>query len=742
MTTRVRPVDIRTEMSEAFYEYSLSVITSRAIPDVYDGLKPVQRRILYAASEKNLRSTAQHRKSATLVGEVIGKYHPHGDSAIYDALVRMAQSHTMRYPLIDPQGNFGTIDDPPAAMRYTECRLARAGELLVDGIDESTVGMVPTFDGTTEEPERLPAAFPNLLANGTQGIAVGMSTSIPPYNLGEIIDLALWALDHPTVSPTKWPKDIVPAPDFPTGGVIICNEACRSAVLTGKGKITIRSSVAVETVDSRPALVYTELPYQVSADSVMETVGNWIAAKTETEIVDIRNQTSARTGLRVVFVLQPEADPDAVIRRLWRSTRLQSVYPVNAFSLSDGVPALLGVAHMLKQYLDGRLKVVELRTRHRLRSAELQLEKIEGLRIAAANLDEVIALIRASPTLPDAERALAARFDLTKVQTQAVVALRLGRLTGLSIAALDTEANELQVLVGILGDILADKTRLRAVVGRELIEARELLDDGRRSALADEAGRRLHVPTVTAQVDASGTVRVGSQNAELGQGLWTIVGPEDQRFCAALRTAEIASVRPRTGSLPAPVVWAGPRPQGVLVLFKNGRLRRVPLDGAGPWKVTPPKNNPPVVSAIVDYNDPFSALFVVSANGYLLKFPKGGLMKGGRLQAAIRLGSDDRTVAICDTATGGYVVLLTDAGKLFAVAERQVATSGRGNRGRRTRFGRLAGAVCAPSDGLLRVSNANPGASAINVPVSSILESTNVGVAVTGATRLALVELE
>ena len=742
MTTRVRPTDLRTEMSDAYFEYAKSVITARALPDAYDGLKPVQRRILYAASSKKLGPAAQHRKSATLVGEVIGNFHPHSDGAIYDALVRMAQPHSLRYPLIDGQGNFGTIDDPAAAMRYTECRLTKAGEMLTREIGQDTVDVLTTFDGSRTEPTVLPAAFPNLLANGGQGIAVGMATNIPPYNIGELVDLALWALDHPTVSSTKWPKEIVPAPDYPTGGVIISDSGCRDAVLTGRGRITVRATVTVEDSGGHSALAFTELPYQVSADSVLEAVGKSIAEKTEPDVIDVRNETSARTGLRVVLVLRSGADAPSVLKRLWRSTKLQQTYSANAYALVDGVPECRGVAYMLKRYLDGRVNVVERRTKYRLREAERKLEQVEGMRTAAANIEEVVRLIRNASTVPEAKAALARRFEMTPVQTQAVMDLSLGRLTGLSVTALDAQAEELGGSVRGLEELLGSRANLRAVVGDELKQARDVLDDGRRSALADKDGVLLHVPTVTAQVDASGTVRTGTRDASRGQGLWTIVGPGDTPFCAALANAEIASVRPIPGEMAAPVLWAGHRPPALLVLFANGRMRRVELAGVGPWKVVPPKGRPFVTSATPDLANPFSALFVVTAKGYILKFPKRDLIEGSRLQSVIRLGTDDRARAICDTATGTTLVLLTESGNLLAVMEARVPDSSRGNRGRRTAFGPLSGAVCVPSGGLVRVSNENAGASAVTVPVAGILTAGKKGLRVKGgATRLVSVDL-
>ena len=361
-----RAVDINDEMAKSFVEYAMSVIVSRALPDVRDGLKPVQRRIIYAMDDMGVGPRSAHRKSATVVGEVIGKYHPHSNDSIYDALVRMGQSFSLRYPLVHPQGNFGTTDDPPAAMRYTECRLAELAAVLLDGIDEDTVDFADNFDGSESEPVVLPARFPNLLVNGCQGIAVGMATNIPPHNLDEIVEACLFGLEHPDAGPEEY-LSIVKGPDFPTGGYVIGTKEIKQALVSGRGSIKMRAVTDMEqTRKRRTAIVVTELPYQVSQDRVMERIALLVQRKTVTGIADLRNESSSRVGVRLVIELKKDAYPRVVLNQLFKHTKLQESFGVNAVALVDGVPRTLNVAEMVQYFLDHQMEVIERRTRFRL----------------------------------------------------------------------------------------------------------------------------------------------------------------------------------------------------------------------------------------------------------------------------------------------------------------------------------------------------------------------------------------
>ncbi len=480
---RTRIIDIEDEMATSFVEYAMSVIVSRALPDVRDGLKPVQRRIIYAMDDMGVRPRSSHRKSATVVGEVIGKYHPHSNDSIYDALVRMGQSFSLRYPLIHPQGNFGTTDDPPAAMRYTECRLAELASILLDGIDEDTVDFNDNFDGSESEPAVLPARFPNLLVNGCQGIAVGMATNIPPHNLGEIVEACLFGLDHPDAGPEEY-LSIVKGPDFPTGGYVIGTREVRQALVSGRGAVKMRAVTDIEqTRKGRTAIVVTELPYQVSQDRVMERIALLVQRKTVAGIADLRNESSSRVGVRLLIELKKDANPQVVMNQLFKHTGLQQSFGVNAVALVDGVPRTLNVAEMVQYFLDHQMEVIERRTRFRLARALARAHILEALMIAVDHIDEVISIIRGSPDAESARGRLMDRFSLSEIQARAILDMPLRRLTSLETARLREEYNALQELIGELRAILADPGRRRSIIAEELTAVREAHGDARRTRI-------------------------------------------------------------------------------------------------------------------------------------------------------------------------------------------------------------------------------------------------------------------
>jgi len=428
----VRQVNIDDEMRGAYLDYAMSVIVARALPDARDGLKPVQRRILYAMHDMGIRTGTPYRKSARIVGDVLGKYHPHGDSAIYDAMARMAQDFSLRYPLVDGQGNFGSVDgDSPAAMRYTEARLARIAEALLADIDKETVDWIDNFDGSLQEPTVLPALLPNLLLNGNSGIAVGMATNIPPHNLGEVVDAIVHLIDHWTEVDDITVEDLmqfIKGPDFPTGGLLLGREEIQSAYGTGKGRITMRARTRIEEMSSgRHRIIVTEIPYQLNKSNLLERIAELVRDGRISDISDLRDE-SDRSGMRIVIELKRSASPRKTLNRLFKFTPLQSTFGVNMLALVGGEPRLLSLKRSLQIYIDHRIEVIGRRTNYLLRVARERAHILEGLRIALEFLDEVIHIIRTADSADDAKSKLIARFNLSDRQAQAILDMQLRRL--------------------------------------------------------------------------------------------------------------------------------------------------------------------------------------------------------------------------------------------------------------------------------------------------------------------------
>ncbi len=481
---RIEPVSIEEEMKSAYLDYAMSVIIGRALPDARDGLKPVQRRILYAMGELGLLHNKPYKKCARVVGEVLGKYHPHGDAPVYEALARMAQDFSMRYPLIDGQGNFGSMDgDPPAAMRYTEARLARIAEEFLRDIDKNTVDFVPNFDGSFMEPVVLPTRVPNLLINGASGIAVGMATNIPPHNLSEVIDAAVYLVDNPDATVAELLR-FVKGPDFPTGGFVVGREELEKAYATGRGNLRVRGKVEVEERGRRVALVITEIPYQVNKASLVEKISRLAEAGKLGEISAIRDESN-REGVRVVVELKSGEDPELVKRRLFKYTPLETGFGVILLAIHDGQPRLLNLKEILSIFIEHRKEVILRRTRYDLDRALEREHILEGIKVALDNLDEVIELIRSSPTPQEAKQSLTERFGLTEKQAQAILDMRLQRLTGLERDKVEKELEEIRALVRDLQDILTREERLLSEVKGELLEVREKFGDERRTQILD-----------------------------------------------------------------------------------------------------------------------------------------------------------------------------------------------------------------------------------------------------------------
>jgi DNA gyrase subunit A len=485
---QILDIDVGEEMRSSFLEYAYSVIYSRALPDARDGLKPVQRRILYTMSEMNLRPDRGHVKSARVVGEVMGRLHPHGDNAIYDALVRMVQWWSMRLPLVDGHGNFGSPDDPPAAMRYTECRMAPATLPMTDSIDEETVDFRPNYDSREFEPAVLPAAIPNLLVNGASGIAVGMATNIAPHNLVEVVQALRHLVKHPNASVDDLMR-FVPGPDLPTGGKIVGLDGIRDAYLSGRGSFRMRATARIENVTPRrKGIVVTELPYQVGPEKVIERIKQLVQTKKLQGIADIKDLTDRDKGMRLVIEVKNGFRPEALLEQLYRLTPMEDSFGINAVALVDGQPRTLGLKQLLEVFLEHRYDVVRRRSLFRRRKAEDRLHLVEGLLIAIVDIDEVIALIRSSDNAEQARSRLMQVFDLTEVQANYILDMPLRRLTKFSRIELEKEQSQLQRSIEELTAILEDEGLLRQVVSGELAEMAKQHGTPRRTVLLEAAG--------------------------------------------------------------------------------------------------------------------------------------------------------------------------------------------------------------------------------------------------------------
>ncbi|MFV8323974.1 DNA gyrase subunit A [Flavobacterium sp. LB3P21] len=481
------PINIEDEMKSAYIDYSMSVIVSRALPDVRDGLKPVHRRVLFGMHDLGVNSRSAHKKSARIVGEVLGKYHPHGDTSVYDAMVRMAQEWSMRYLLIDGQGNFGSVDgDSPAAMRYTEARMRKISEEILADIDKETVDFKLNFDDTLEEPTVMPTRVPTLLINGATGIAVGMATNMPPHNLTEVINGTLAFMDNNDIEVDELMTHIK-APDFPTGGIIYGYEGVREAFKTGRGRIVMRAKVGFEEVDGRECIIVTEIPYQVNKADMIKRTADLVNDKKIDGIANIRDE-SDRNGMRIVYILKRDATPNVVLNTLYKFTQLQSSFSVNNIAIVKGRPQMLNLKDLIHYFIEHRHDVVIRRTQFELKKAEARAHILEGLIIASDNIDEVIALIKASKSTEEAREKLIERFNLSDIQSRAIVEMRLRQLTGLEQDKLRTEYEEIMKLIEHLKALLADVNLRIALIKEELTEIRDKYGDERRSVIEYSGG--------------------------------------------------------------------------------------------------------------------------------------------------------------------------------------------------------------------------------------------------------------
>jgi len=486
---KVLPVNIEDEMKNSYIDYAMSVIVMRALPDVRDGLKPVHRRILYAMQEAGMGSNKPYKKSARIVGEVLGKYHPHGDTSVYDAIVRMAQDFSIRYMLADGHGNFGSVDgDSAAAMRYTEVRMSKISELMLQDIEKETVDFVPNYDESLKEPSVLPSKFPNLLVNGSAGIAVGMATNIPPHNMNEVIDGVLMLIDNPDTTIEEL-MQVIKGPDFPTAGIILGDEGIRSAYITGRGVVKMRAQARVEIMSNgKPRIIVTELPYQVNKARLVEKIADLVRDKTVEGITDLRDE-SDRNGMRVVIELRRDCNPDVILNQLYKHTQLQDSFGIIMLALVDGHPRVLNLKEMLYYYVKHQENVITRRTRYELNKAEARAHILEGLTIALDHIDAVIKAIRASQTADIARAALMEGFNLSEKQAQAILDLRLQRLTGLEREKIEEEYQEVLKTIEWLKSVLADEAKILQIIKDELTETKNKFGDERRTRITVDVSK-------------------------------------------------------------------------------------------------------------------------------------------------------------------------------------------------------------------------------------------------------------
>ncbi len=712
---RVVDIDVEEEMRSAFLEYSYSVIYSRALPDARDGLKPVQRRILYGMSELGLRPERPHVKSSRVVGEVMGKYHPHGDQAIYDALVRLAQPFSMRLPLVDGHGNFGSLDDGPAASRYTEARMAPAALLMVTGLDEETVDFVPTYDDSGTQPGVLPAAFPNLLVNGASGIAVGMATNMAPHNLVEVIGAARHVIDHPDCSLDDLMR-FVPGPDLPGGGRIIGLDGIRDAYLTGRGSFRTRATARVEKVTPRRmGIVVTELPYLVGPEKVIERVKTLVQSKKLQGISDVKDLTDRKHGLRLVFEVKNGFNPDAVLEALYKQTPMEDSFGINNVALVDGQPRTLGLKDLLRVYVDFRIDVVRRRTGYRLGKRRDRLHLVEGLLIAILDIDEVIQLIRASDDAATAKARLISVFDLSEAQAEYILELQLRRLTKFSRIELETERDELRRQIEELEAILADEKLLRRTVSRELADVAKAHGTPRRTVLLESAGTPATQTTPlevaddpcwvlmsstgllarTSSADPVPTEGARSKHDAIVGAVRTTARGEVGLVTSAGRVVRLSALElpalPPLGGAPG---LSGGAPLAVYVDLPRGEepLTIVPLDDGGPglalgtaqgvvkrvapdhparsdWEVIALRDGDRVVGAAALHDGEEDLVFVTS-DAQLLRFPASAVRPQGRGaggMAGIRLSPRASVVFFGAVDPAADNVVVTSAGSSDAL---------------------------------------------------------------------------
>jgi len=699
---RILTRKIEDEMKSSYIDYAMSVIVGRALPDVRDGLKPVHRRVLYAMHESGMTPEKPYKKSARIVGDVLGKYHPHGDAAVYDTIVRMVQDFSLRYPLIDGQGNFGSIDgDSAAAMRYTEVRLARiAMEMLAD-IDKDTVDFGPNYDGSLKEPLVLPSKLPNLLVNGSSGIAVGMATNMPPHNLGEVVDALIMLIDNPQATLEEL-MEVLPGPDFPTGGFICGRGGVYQAYKTGKGKITVRGRAEVSEHKGRQRIVVTEIPYMVNKASLIMSIADLVKEKRVEGISDLRDE-SDREGMRIVIELKQGVQPEVVLNQLYRHTQLQTTFGVINLALLNGEPAVLSLVELLESYVAHRREVVTRRTRFELQKAESRLHILQGLRIAVEAIEEVVRLIKGSKNAETARTALMKRLELSEKQAQAILDMRLHRLTALEREGIEKEIKRLEEDIAWYREVLSDERRVLEIIKKELVELKERYGDGRRTEILEddmelEDEDLIPVEDMIVTITNTGYIKRLPVNTYRSQrrGGKGVIGMEtkEEDFVENLFVASTHD--------------------HILFFTNHGKvhwLKVYSIPRAGRYS----KGKAIVNLLRLAEGEKVRAAIPVSSfdkGRYLLFATRRGLVKKTPLSAysrprkggiiALKLDEDDELISVKMTDGGSDVVLATKLGKAIRFSEEDVRAMGRVARGVigiRLREGDEVIGMCVPDEG-------------------------------------------
>ncbi|TMK31087.1 MAG: DNA gyrase subunit A [Actinobacteria bacterium] len=752
---RIEPVEIEEEIQRSYLDYAMSVIVGRALPDVRDGLKPVHRRILWSMLESGLRPDRPHRKAAWAVGEVVKKYHPHGLDAVYEALVRMAQDFSLRYPLVDPHGNFGSVDgDPPAAMRYTEARLAPIALEVLRDIEAETVDFVPNYDGHEQEPTVLPSRFPNLLVNGAGGIAVGMATNIPPQNLGEVIDAVVHYLDHPESKPKDLMK-FIKGPDFPTGAAILGKQGITDAYTTGRGSIKVRAATTIEeTAQGRQRIVVTELPYQVNKARLAEKIAELVRAGKLKDIADLRDESN-RQGMRLVIELKRNANPHVVLNQLFKHTQLQESFGAIMLSLVDGVPRILNLAEMVGYYADHQVDVVTRRTQYELKKAEERDHIVQGLLIALQHLDAVIKIIRGSRDADEARTKLMKQFKLSEIQANHILDMPLRRLTRLAREELEQEHKDLLATIRRLKALLKDPKKIRTVIKDELAEIRKKHADPRRTQLRPDAGE-LDVEDLIAEEDVVITVtRAGyvkrqpidafRRQGRGGRGVrganlkeedvvshvftttthhwllfFTTKGkvyrvkvhevPEAGRTARGLYAANLPGVSITGDEKVSTVIDLKDYDEGAYLFFatKRGMVKKTPLPEYDSPRTGLTAVNLKPGDELMDVllTNGKDEMILVSRKGQAIRFKEALVRPMGRATAGVigmRLGEGDEVIAVGAASAGEELISVTQQGYGKRTPLKEYPTKGRGGKGvighsLTKKTGLLAGAFVGSKD--------------------------------------------
>ena len=679
---RVLPVKIEDEMQNSYIDYAMSVIVMRALPDVRDGLKPVHRRIMYAMHEAGMGSNKPYKKSARIVGEVLGKYHPHGDSSVYEAIVRMAQDFSSRYMLADGHGNFGSVDgDSAAAMRYTEVRMSKVAEAMLQDIEKETVDFAPNYDESLKEPTVLPSKLPNLLVNGSSGIAVGMATNIPPHNLNEVVDGVLLMIENPDVTIDEL-MTVIKGPDFPTAGLILGQEGIQSAYRTGRGVVKMRAQARAEVMSNgKPRILVTELPYQVNKARLVEKIADLVRDKTVEGITDLRDE-SDRNGMRVVIELRRDINPDVILNQLYKHTQLQESFGIIMLALVDGRPRVLTLQEVLYYYIEHQKDVITRRTRYELSKAKARAHILEGLTIALDHIDAVIKTIRGSRTADIARQGLMTGFDLSEKQSQAILDLRLQRLTGLEREKIEEEYQEILKTIAWLESVLADETKILNIIKEELIEVKRKFGDARRTRITADFSK-LAMEDLIAEEDVIITLTHNNyikrmpidtyKNQKRGGRGVTGMGTKEEDFVENM----LVTTTHHT------------------ILFFTSRGRVYRLKGYEIAESSRIAKGTAIINLLqLEPNEKITAVIPIqkfTADRFLFMATRKGIVKKTELMEfdttrkggliAITLDDDDDLIGVKLTDGTRYVILGTSAGMAISFAEGDVRSMGRNARG-------------------------------------------------------------